>query len=135
MKQIKLAIIAALTLVGCSSKDDQDAKNQPLSIDRAQIDLSASDPYLYPPSERTNWHCTLLVKVKTGPEDDDVRWKRLRAIHGKPVRITVGREILATGQIAGVSESQGKYLGPIIALPSSEVAEELYRKLGFRERK
>lgn len=130
--QIGFAIIAGFALLGCSARNDQNAKNEPLSIDRTQIDLSESDPYSWPLSQRTNWHCTLLAK--TGPEDDEVRWKRLNAMHGKLVKITDGREILATGQIAAVTSSQGRYLGPAIALPSLEVAEELYRKLGFRER-
>lgn len=56
-------------------------------------------------------------------------------MQGKPVKITDRDTILATGQITAVTDSQGKYLGPVIALPSSEVAEELYRKFGFHERK
>jgi hypothetical protein len=133
MKRTGLAIMAALALVGCSPGGDQNAKNQPISIDRTEIDLNESNPYLYPPSERTNWHCTLLVK--TNREDDDVRWKRVQSMHGKPVTITDGQKILATGRIVALSHSQEKYLGPVIAFPSVEVAEELYRNLGLPERK
>src|SRR5262249_33582642 len=116
MRQIGLAIILTLAWVSCSPRNDQ---KQPLFIDKTQIDLPQSDPYSYPPSQRTKWHCTLLSKA--GPEDENALWKRIKAMQGQPVNITDGREVLASGEVIAIIESQGKYLGPVIAFPTAEV--------------
>ena len=134
MKQLVFTIVIAFTMVACSSREEREAKNQPVSIDKSQIDLAASDPFhIYPPRVSTNWNCTLLAK--TGPEDDDVRWKRTKTMCGKPMQITDGREILATGQIVALTTSQDRYMGPVIAFQSLEAAQELYNKLGYRQPK
>jgi len=123
MVGIGTAVIAAVVLLGCSG-NERDAKHQPISFDKTEIDLTQSDPYSWPLSQRTNWHITLLAKI--GPEDEAVRWNRLKTMQGKPAKITDRGEVLASGHVAGVTESQGRYLGPIVAFPSSEVADELF---------
>ena len=135
MKKIGFVIIVVLGLgFGCSSREEREAKeNLPVAIDKAQVDITQSDNY-FQSTQRTNWHCILLAKSNPR-EDDSTKWERLKSMSGKTVQITDRGNVLGTGKVVGLIESQGSHIGVSISFPSPESAEEVYKKLGFRERK
>jgi hypothetical protein len=132
MKRIRFLILIVLSLAGCSGREGGAAK-EPLLIDKTQIDIAQSDNY-FQSAQRTNWHCILLAKGGAR-KADSARWERLISMFGKAVQITDRGSVLGTGRITGVLESQGSHVGLSISFPSPESAEEVYKKLGFRERK
>src|SRR6266852_2050399 len=105
MKQIGFGIILVSLLMACirdfiheisvSSREVPPARSEPLSIDKAQIDLAASDPSGIPPS--TNWFCYLRVKT-----DYDQDHLRLLHMIGKTVQITDHGQVLGNGKISSV---------------------------------
>lgn len=127
MNQIAFTIILVLALMGCSPRDDRDARNDPITIDKAQIDVAESQKY-FPSATRTH----LFVLTNISSQNDEANWKRVKALTHRPVRITDGREVLATGQIASIRD--GKTEGLNIAFQSPEALEVLEKKLGFTNR-
>ena len=134
MKPIAFTVIVGLALVACSPQEDPEARNQPVSIDKTQIDVAESDKYLN--FAVPGLQSRLFVLTNTVLQDDEVRWQRVKALSRRPVRITDGNEVLATGQIAGIWQGrEGEREGLNIEFQSPEVLEELERKLGFRQRR
>jgi hypothetical protein len=130
MRQLGFTIILALTLAGCSSREDQDSKKEAISIDKAQINIAKMNQFFQDTAASTNWHCFLLNKPE--PDDEAERFKRLKTMSGRPVRITAGRDVLATGQISGILTSQDRYEGLSITFQSPEARQELEAKLGIQ---
>jgi hypothetical protein len=127
MKQIHLSIMLLLTLTACSQRVDPEAKNQPVMIDKAQIDIASStDISALAPVPSTNWFCMLLGKT-------DADEGKLLALVGRTAQVTDGQEVLGSGRIMGaLLEAGGKKAGLRIAFESPEAAGKLYTKLGIR---
>ena len=130
MRNIGIILLLALTLVACSSREDQDAKSKPISIDKAQIDIAKMSQFFKDAAPSSSWRCYLLAK--TEPEDEAARWKRVKDMSNRAVQITDGTEILATGKIEAIITSQDKYEGLNITFPSPAVAEALEKKFGIQ---
>jgi hypothetical protein len=129
MKHLGVAVILVFTLVACSPQQDQDAKNDPISIDKAQIDVAESDSVLN--FARPGKSYRFFFLTNTAPADEVARWKHVQNMDGRTVRFMDGREVLGTGKIKGVLEGK---VGLSIAFPSPEALEDLERKLGFELR-
>jgi hypothetical protein len=125
-----------LALVACSPREDPEARKQPLSLDKVQIDVAESDKYLNyaVPGTQTR----LFVLTNMASQDDEARWQRVKALTRRPVQIKDGNEVLATGQIASLTSIRGEWKGEKegldIDFQSPEVLETLERKLGFKRR-
>ena len=133
MKQFVLAVLIALTLAACSSREDPEARNRPISIHKAQIDLDNSDSMADVDPAETPARFFLLTN--TVPEDETAKWRLVGTLSGRKVQITDGREVLGTGKIKGVQTGEpGEALGVLIIFPSQEALEDLEKKLGFQWR-
>ena len=125
--------MVVFALVGCSPQRDRDAKNQPISINKAQVDVAYSDRALN--FARPGISNRFFFLTNTVPADEDARWKRVQTLHDRTVQFTDGREILGTGKIEGVLQGgPGTKEGLDIVFPSPEALEDLERKLGFELR-
>jgi len=129
MKQIAFAIVVLLNLVGCSSREDQAAKI-PVTLDKAQIDIAQMNN-IFQGSGGTmseDWWCYL---VNPKPENESERWKRLVGLQNRPITITDGREVLATGQVKSIITSQDKSVALSITFPTPTILDDLENKLGI----
>jgi hypothetical protein len=129
MKPLGLAMILVFNLVACSPRQDRDAKNEPISIGKAQIDVAESDAALN--FARPGISYRFFFRTNTVPANEVARWKQVQNMDGRTVRIMNGREVLGTGKLKGVLEGK---VSLSIAFPSPEALEELERKLGFELR-
>ena len=125
--------MVVFALVGCSPRQDRDTKNEPIFIDKTQIDVVESD--LFVDFARPGISNRFFFLTNTAPADEDARWKRVQALHDRTVQFTDGRAILGTGKIEGVLQGgPGTKEGLDIVFPSPEALEDLERKLGFELR-
>ncbi|MCX6902544.1 MAG: hypothetical protein NTW03_03530 [Verrucomicrobia bacterium] len=126
MKQLGFAAIVVLSLAACSPQEDAQAK-KPVTLDKAEIDVAEMSKFI---KDRpvTNWWC-LLAKPKA--EDEDKSWKRVQALTHRTVCITDGPEVLATGQIAGIITTQGKFTGLDITFQTPKILDDLENRLGI----
>ena len=132
MKQFGLAVVIALILVACSSREDPESKNRPISIHKTQIDLANSDSMV--DAAPAGAPIRFFMLTNTLPEDEKAKW-RLIGLSGRNVQIRDGREVLGTGKIKHVLLGKpGEELAVSIVFPSQEALEDLEKKLGFQWR-
>jgi len=133
MKSFTFTILLTLMLTACSSRENRDAKLEPIIIDKKEIDISLHNLIIKGPSKATNteWICKLFKKSE--PLDEDARVSLLVSMDHRQVRITDGTEVLAIGQFRGtLYDKEERYHGVTIEFPSPEIIEDLEKKLGIR---
>jgi hypothetical protein len=130
MKLVGITVVTGLILVACSSREDPEAKNRPISIQKTQIDSSNSDSIIDVDLAETPKR--FFVLTNTVPDDEKTKWG-LVGLSGRKVQIRDGTELLGTGTIKHVLLGRpGEQLVISIMFPSQEVLEDLERKLGFQ---
>jgi len=130
MKLVGITVVTGLILVACSSREDPEAKNRPISIQKTQIDSSNSDSIINVDLAKTPKR--LFVLTNTVPDDEKTK-RGLVGLSGRKVQIRDGTEVLGTGTIKHVLlGGPGEQLVISIMFPSQEVLEDLERKLGFQ---
>ena len=132
MKLVGIAVVTGLMLVACSSREDPEAKNRPISLQKTQIDLNNSDSMIDVDLAKTPKRFFLLTN--TEPENEKAK-RRLVGLSGRKVQIRDGTEVLGAGEIKYVLlGGPGEQLTISIMFPSQEALEDLEKKLGFQWR-
>jgi hypothetical protein len=76
----------------------------------------------------TNWNWTcFLARPREG---DSIKWSSV--LCNRPILITDGRNVLATGKIAGVMVDGNKLEALGISFPTPSIVDDLDKKLGIQ---
>ena len=127
MKSLGFLCVVVLTLVGCSDS----LRNQPVVLDKAQIDIPQMNAFIQGPVGTTNWNWNwnwtcFLARPREG---DPIKWSSV--LCNRPILITDGRNVLATGQMVSVLGGD-EFLALGIRFPTPSMVDDLEKKLGIQ---
>jgi hypothetical protein len=125
MKSLGFLCVVVLALVGCSDS----LRNKPVVLDKSQIDIPQMNAFLQGPVGTTNWNWTcFLARPREG---DPIKWSSV--LCNRPILITDGRNVLATGQMVSVLVLGGnEFLALGIRFPTPSMVDDLEKKLGIQ---
>jgi hypothetical protein len=123
MKSLRFLCVVVLTLVGCSDS----LRNQPVVLDKTQIDIPQRNAFIQGPVGIRNWNWTCFL-AKPG-EGHPIKWSSV--LCNRPILITDGRNVLATGQMVSVLGGD-EFLALGISFPTPSIVDDLEKKLGIQ---